>query len=105
MKRSEFAPYAGLLIVGVVASLALLMESRLPIDANLHGLLELVWVAVALGALFILMLKPTLDQVERPHAADTAPLNDERFDLDRLWLQFHPDDGFSADDWDAREGV
>ena len=100
MCPSWLKPYRGILVVGAVASLALVGETGLPIGEGTHLLLELVWVGVVIASLFVLMLQPALQQTTLPNQ-ETPWINDELLDMDRIWLQFHPDENNPYEGWDT----
>lgn len=83
--------YVGVVLVGIAATVALLFESRLPVSDDVHFLLQLLWLAVAVAGLFIFMLQPALSQLQQTsHQSHENIL--EWQDADRLWLQAHPDE-------------
>jgi hypothetical protein len=104
MKRIRFSAYGGVLVVGLVATAALLLEQRLPVSENIHFLLQLLWLGVAISGLFLLMLGPVASQQLGKPPASAPPTQDEAAhaaspddiaewdDPDRQWLQQHPDD-------------
>lgn len=102
MKHSGLLAYAGLLIVGAAATAALLLEARLSVSRNVHFLLQLLWLGIAMGAVFVAMVQPAGDRSsghEMPAHLyeDDVP---EWRDPDRLWLQQHPDEPYLASDGD-----
>lgn len=106
MKRAYLSAHIGLLFVGVSATAALLLEARLPVTQDVHFLLQLLWMAVAMGSVFVVMLQPALNPA--PQHNDCVPRVDaegitEWNDPDRLWMQQHPNEGYLASDIDREE--
>lgn len=103
IKHSILSAHLGLIVVGIAATIALLLEIRLAVPQDVHNLLQFLWVAVVMGSLFIEMLQPIL-KISEP-AEKSAPLEDipEWRDSDRLWLQLHPDEQYPANDADKQE--
>jgi hypothetical protein len=102
MSHTRLSSYMGLVIVGVTATAALLLETRLDVSEDEHFLLQLLWVGVALGALFLATLQPVL----RMHAPAESPDIEEVpewHDADRAWMQQHPHTLYLADDMDKEE--
>lgn len=98
MKRLSGSPYFGLVMTGIVASLALLIEPRLPTPLETHYFLQFVWVGVLGAALLAFSLTPALTAAhpnDPPQSArdDDSPaaVTPEFFDADRGWLQTHSD--------------
>lgn len=110
MKRSLLSAHIGLVMVGLIATVALLLEIRLPVTQDVHFLLQLLWVGVAMGSLFVVMLQPAInsksqndfesDDIEAGFNRDDLP---EWYDPDRLWMQHHPDEPRLANDIDREE--
>lgn len=102
MKRSNLLAYAGLLIVGVAATAALLLEARLSVSRNVHFLLQLLWLGIAMGGVFIAMVHPAVHSSSRHELTTHLHEDDvpEWRDPDRLWLQQHPDEPYLASDGD-----
>ena len=105
MKRSCLSAYMGLLIVGMTATAALLLETRLPVSQDVHFLLQLLWLGVAMGSLFVMMLQPTTklyshQEFRSDFHFDEVP---EWRDPDRVWMQQHPNELYLADDIDKEE--
>ncbi len=101
MWQKRFLPYAGLLLIGIVATLFLVLEGALPLTETEHFLLQILWLGIMFSALFIWSLQSGLSfttQSSPAHMTDTEPeisstvIDDELYDADRLWLQQHPDD-------------
>jgi hypothetical protein len=86
--------YIGLLIVGMTATAALLLENSLNLPQDVHFLLELLWVGVAIGGVFIAMIHPYFRLPEEFRIKEIPEWDDP----DRLWMQRHP-----ADDIDREE--
>jgi hypothetical protein len=76
MKRSSLSAYIGLVIVGLTATVALLLEIRLPVSHNIHFLLQLLWVGVAMGSLFVVMLQTAIDSHTRHELEKTVDVDD-----------------------------
>ncbi|MFN8374419.1 MAG: hypothetical protein U0694_16270 [Anaerolineae bacterium] len=106
MKRAYLSAHIGLLFVGVSATAALLLEARLPVTQDVHFLLQLLWMAVAMGSVFVVMLQPALNPAARNDdcvpAVETEQIAEWQ-DPDRLWMQQHPDEGYLASDIDREE--
>ncbi len=106
MKRSCLSAYGGFLIVGVVATLALLLEIRLPVPQDIHFLLQFLWVGVAMSGLFVAMLHPAINSHTPADFGATLQKDDipEWHDPDRVWMQQQPDEWHLANDIDKEEG-
>lgn len=101
MRRGLCSPYGGLIMTGTAATIALLIETQLPVSADTHFLIQFVWVGVVGAALLTFSLKPALDGVntESVIRADAASQDEgtiEFFDEDRLWLQTHPNSNWNG---------
>lgn len=100
MQRLLRSPYAGLVITGITASLALLIEHRLPVSSEIHFFLQFVWVGVVGAALMAFALMPTQSgnsaaSSARLDAASQSTITEEFLDEDRVWLQTHPDSSWN----------
>lgn len=95
-KKLLRSPFVGLIVTGLTASAALLIESRLRTSPDVHFLLQFVWVGVVSAALLASVLRPTLEQMKPPVADQSQDIPGEATpefqDEDRAWLQEHPDD-------------
>lgn len=99
MKSLLRSPFAGLILTGMTASTALLLETRLSVSQDVHFLLELLWLGVISAALLTFALATALRPAipppdageDDPLPSTTAELLPEFLDEDRLWLQAHPD--------------
>jgi cobalamin biosynthesis protein CobD/CbiB len=96
LKRWSRSPYFGLVMTGLIASIALLIEARLPVAQEIHYMLQFVWVAVVAAALLAFAVVPSFaqayaEQVRRIDAAREQASVSEWYDADREWLQNHPD--------------
>ncbi len=91
--------YVGLVLTGVAASIALLIESRLQVTSDIHFCLQFVWVGVVGAALLAFSLNPALrtpdSSIPPMSDIDDASLTEEFHDEDRLWLQAHPDSSWN----------
>ncbi|MBZ0318088.1 MAG: hypothetical protein K8L91_16830 [Anaerolineae bacterium] len=90
MWREQLLPYVGLLLVGVLATLVLFIQVWLPLSDDLHFLLELLWIGVALGGVLIWSVSHADMPLHAP--PDFEDLPPELYDGDRYWLQEHYDD-------------
>jgi hypothetical protein len=97
MKRWIRSPYLGLIVTGLIASAALLIEAGFDVSLEVHFLLRLVWLGVVFAALLAFALSPLF----RQDTSEFEPLPKERtevaewFDEDRAWLQTHPDSNWT----------
>lgn len=99
MKPRIRSPYLGLVGTGVIASVALITESQLSLPAEVHFLLQFVWLGVvgaALLAFAILFPKPESKRAEPQDFSSVADIP-EWYDEDRIWLQAHPDSTTKSD--------
>ncbi|MBK8021569.1 MAG: hypothetical protein IPK19_09100 [Chloroflexi bacterium] len=99
MRTQLRAPFMGLIATGIVASGALLIETRLSVSQDVHFLLELLWLGVAFAALLGFALLPAINEHAmapiQPILIDTnIP---EVLDTDREWLQAHPDQDWAEE--------
>lgn len=100
MKRFLSLPFIGLVVTGITASVALLLEPRLQVSSDIHFFLQFVWVGVVGAALLAFALMPTLNGVSvvsgvEVGAAPQQEVTEEFLDEDRLWLQNHPDSSWN----------
>lgn len=106
MKQLIRSPYAGLIVTGLIASAALMVEARLSVSEGVHFLLQLIWIGVASAALLAFAVRPLVETGSTPAAADQAnTLIPELYDPDRQWMQSHPDEpqpGTSQENWEQR---
>lgn len=103
IKHPTLSAHLGLIVVGIAATVALLLEIRLAVPQDVHNLLQFLWLAVVMGSLFVEMLQPILkisDQAEKSSPLEDIP---EWRDSDRLWLQLHPNERYPANDIDKEE--
>jgi hypothetical protein len=101
MKRLFRSPFTGLLLTGMVASIALLIEARLRVSQDVHFLLQFLWVGVVSAALLAFALLPVLkdsaQMMDKGEADDVRiDMIPELLDTDRAWLQSHPDTDLST---------
>jgi hypothetical protein len=90
MKQLVCRPYAGLVLTGLVSSLALLIESRLDVSESLHFLLQFVWIGVVSSALLACALIRAAGAVQPQAHSENRDTIPELLDADRSWLQSHP---------------
>lgn len=100
MKRSSWSPYVGLVMTGITASVALLVEPRLQVSSDIHFFLQFLWVGVVGAALLAFALMPALNGVSVVSVGEVgvepqAEIPEEFLDEDRLWLQNHPDSSWN----------
>lgn len=102
MKSLLRSPFTGLILTGITASIALLLEASLPVSENIHFLLELLWLSVISAGLLTIAMLPVWRNLSAltssgragngdavaHNASETLP---ELLDEDRLWLQAHPE--------------
>ncbi len=105
MKRLLLSAHTGLVIVGITATAALLLEAKLPVSQDIHFLLQLLWVGVAMSSLFVIMLQPVINSLSDADSrinlvVEVVP---EWYDPDRLWMQQHPNERYVANDADKEE--
>lgn len=101
MKLVRKTPFLWLMLTGVVASFALIIEAGLPVSQDIHFLLEFLWVGVVSAALLAFVMVPVLSNPKlTTFPAAPAPVPQlcepqtvgevtEWYDEDRLWLQGH----------------
>lgn len=103
MKSLRKTPFLWLIVTGVVASFALIIEAGLPVSQDIHFLLEFLWVGVVSAALLAFVMVPVLSNPKLttfPTAPEPVPVPELRqpsmagevtewYDEDRLWLQGH----------------
>lgn len=102
MKFFSRTPFIWLIITGVVASIALIVEASLPVSQDIHFLLEFLWVGVVSAALLAFVMHPVLTNPKlttfpatplamteppEPLLRSSADEITEWYDEDRLWLQ------------------
>jgi hypothetical protein len=99
MKFLRKSPFLWLIVTGVVASIALVVEAGLPVSRDIHFLLEFLWVGVVSAALLAFVMAPVLSNPKLttfpaapvPELREPAVYGEvtEWYDEDRLWLQGH----------------
>ncbi len=98
MKSLLHSPYEGLVLTGMAATTALLIESRLQVSSDIHFLLQFVWMGVVGAALLAFALMPALNGGTPATDCDVDSqdgVTAEFLDEDRLWLQTHPDSSWN----------
>lgn len=105
MKRLLLSAHIGLLMVGITATAALLLEARLPVPQDIHFLLQLLWVGVAMGGVFVVMMQPAINLQSQPDSGMNLDTDDvpEWHDSDRVWMQQHPNERYLGNDIDREE--
>jgi hypothetical protein len=93
------SPFLGLVVTGVIASIALVAEAQLSLPVDVHFLFQLVWLGVVSTALLAFAILASEPKANRVAPQDFPPEEDipEWHDEDRLWLQAHPDSTMNAD--------
>lgn len=101
MKHTHLSAYAGLVFVGITATAALLLEASLPVPQDIHFLLQMLWLGVAMGSLFVVTLKPatTLPRFDKLRPDSGSAEIPEWRDPDRAWMQRHPNELYQADEF------
>jgi hypothetical protein len=89
MKRLLHSPFLGLIVTGIIASAALLLEPWLQAPQDIHFLFQFLWVGVVGAALLLAALRPIIKTAVNPVSPQEA--TPEFLDEDRVWLQTHPD--------------
>jgi hypothetical protein len=99
MKRLIRSPFSGLVLTGVTASAALLVETRLSLAQDVHFLLQLVWLGVVCAALLAFAIHPALSpSLQAPDQREASYADiPEWLDEDRAWLQMHSNANGSED--------
>lgn len=102
MNRIGVSPYRRVLMVGATATLVLLLESRLSVSQDIHFLLQVLWLGVAMSSLF--MATPQSVAIpsiaEAREGVENAP---EWHDSDRAWMQQHPYQAYLTNNTDREE--
>jgi hypothetical protein len=102
----HFFHHLSLIVVGITATVVLLIVTRLPVTQDVQLLLQLVWLGVTVASVFLVVVKPVTSMPSGHDSAAGSEIENipEWADADRAWLQQHPNNGYMTDGIDREEG-